>query len=1322
MAKLTQLPETTTLADNDLFLTSVDPAGTPVSKKITKASVKTAMDLSGTNSGDDAVNSTYASDYRAANFIAGTNYLTPTGSAALLTSFPTLNQNTTGSAATLTTPRAINGVNFDGSAAITVTAAAGTLTGATLNATVTASSLTSVGTLGSLSVTGNITNAAATASTIAGFDGSKNLVTLTTATYPSLTELSYVKGVTSAIQTQLSAITTGYVPYTGATTNLALGTNSLTLTGSIASTGSRVTKGWFTNIESTNMISIGGTSLLDLGNTWTVANTWSSASPSVFKNFNTILWADQFTGADMGAKINAAYAALSAPGGTIMIPTGSHTFSTPITFTTQLKKVTLAGASTRGVELRYTGTGNAITVNNTGASADYGFPALQNFTLIGNDTTVSSTQVGIYLGGTNGAAGLSIDNVNITTFGTGLSTGQNCYIITYKNATIRDCSVHMLYMAPANNSGEDMRFENVIFSDGANSTATDMVYLDTGAASSILFLGCSFDDAQFRALANSSNITFVSCHFEDPNGAAYGSYPYVVLDNSAGTNVVFTGGNFVNGQTTFKPTTFISTGMSTSINGTSFNKTPSGGTVTNAVTLTGSGTLSWSGLAPSGSNYTYLYGTTAATQSGTVGTGGTEFSVSTSGSPTAQQFGVTGNFSRTAWTTGGAQLKVFGATITDTTSSGTVATCVANGIAGSTFAASSATTYTNASSLYIGGAPTAGTNVTITNPYSFYVNAGTSYFGGAVIGAANISTDITTTLGNIFVNGLQTIGSTTRSGALFAGAATVSLRALFNGGTSSTLATGVSYSNVIVGSAPITTFSSGTHALLANMVINPLGTVTNGGAGVTNTATLYINGAGSGGTNNYALYSNANINLFQNTTAEQIQLRYDSTHKATFTVDSAGTLTVTPTTNLSIVAQGGSTISAGLVGSGSNFAALINKDNTSIDLVNITSAGLQKSSGTQAALTIDPVINQSSTAGYTILKINPSESATGSGTKLLADFQLGSASKATIDSTGYIIGSGLSVTGNLSKAAWTTAGIQLSTVAATLTDTTSSGTVAKQVVNGFGISALAASSVTTYTDATTFYIAGTPTAGANVTLTNSYAMYVNAGNSYFGGPIIGGGNISTDLTTTLGNIYVQGLQVTGSTTRSTALFAGASTVALRALFNGGTSSTLATGVSYGNVIVGSAPITTFSSGTHTLLANAVFNPLGTVTSGGATVTETATVYISNAGSGGTNNFALDVANGNVKLGTAGQRLFITEGSNGIVGQTTLVAGTKAITISGLTTASRAFVTLVSQGGTVTTTVNYAAVCTANTLTITALTTAGATDTTDTSVVNYFTIN
>jgi hypothetical protein len=44
----------------------------------------------------------------------------PTFRTIVASDVPTLNQNTTGSAATLTTPRAINGVNFNGSAAITV--------------------------------------------------------------------------------------------------------------------------------------------------------------------------------------------------------------------------------------------------------------------------------------------------------------------------------------------------------------------------------------------------------------------------------------------------------------------------------------------------------------------------------------------------------------------------------------------------------------------------------------------------------------------------------------------------------------------------------------------------------------------------------------------------------------------------------------------------------------------------------------------------------------------------------------------------------------------------------------------------------------------------------------------------------------------------------------------------------------------------------------------------------------------------------------------------------------------------------------------------
>lgn len=60
-------------------------------------------------------------------------------------------------------------------------------------------------TISTPTVATSLTASYSTASTIGIFDGSKNLISADTATYPSLTELTYVKGVTSAIQTQLNA-------------------------------------------------------------------------------------------------------------------------------------------------------------------------------------------------------------------------------------------------------------------------------------------------------------------------------------------------------------------------------------------------------------------------------------------------------------------------------------------------------------------------------------------------------------------------------------------------------------------------------------------------------------------------------------------------------------------------------------------------------------------------------------------------------------------------------------------------------------------------------------------------------------------------------------------------------------------------------------------------------------------------------------------------------------------------------------------------------------------------------------------------------------
>ena len=70
---------------------------------------------------------------------------------------------------------------------------------------------------------------------------------------------------TLAGSTNVTLPTSGTLAVLGANTftgTQALGANNLTMTGSLAVTGARVTKGWFTDIESTNMPTVGNTAIL----------------------------------------------------------------------------------------------------------------------------------------------------------------------------------------------------------------------------------------------------------------------------------------------------------------------------------------------------------------------------------------------------------------------------------------------------------------------------------------------------------------------------------------------------------------------------------------------------------------------------------------------------------------------------------------------------------------------------------------------------------------------------------------------------------------------------------------------------------------------------------------------------------------------------------------------------------------------------------------------------------------------------------------------------------------------------------------------------
>lgn len=141
--------------------------------------------------------------------------------------------------------------------------------------------------------------------------------------------------------------------------------------------------------------------------------------------------------------------------------------------------------------------------------------------------------------------------------------------------------------------------------------------------------------------------------------------------------------------------------------------------------------------------------------------------------------------------------------------------------------------------------------------------------------------------------------------------------------------------------------------------------------------------------------------------------------------------------------------------------------------------------------------------------------------------------------------------GNISAAAWTTNGIQWRTSAATLTDTSSSGTVAGVSASNFAVPTLAASNSTTYTRAATFRIGNAPTAGTNVTISNGLALWVAAGKSEFAGGVqIGAG--TTNLTLSAAELGFEKITATG-----TAPGAGGGKVELVCGTNAGTAKIIA---------------------------------------------------------------------------------------------------------------------------------------------------------------------
>lgn len=420
---------------------------------------------------------------------------------------------------------------------------------------------------------------------------------------------------------------------TQAITGLITAGTNITITGSgtslspyiITSTAASTPGGSNTQVQYNNNGALAGSSSF----------TFDGTTMRV-ENFDTVLSADMFTGVDIGDQINTAYAYVVAQGlkgAIVTLPGTVYTYSTPIVMATNGVRISVKGAPGQGTELKYTGTGAGATVNCSipaSGVSHTSWEVFQGITFTGNNTSTTSPQIGVLLGGSIGASGAILNQVNIHGFGYGYNTDANTYHTMYMNSSVWNCGKNILVNSAAN-AGEEIQFLNVFCVDGASNTPDDC--FDIQGASSVIITGGSIDDGQIRMRGSVLSLTINGVHFENPNSTAYGAYTYIIADSNANASLIINGGTMMNdGSGANAPAQFINTGVPTTITGTAFYRNGSAATVASVVTFNAStGSLVWNNAVNENSAYTDLVGSITASPMGYMNQAGSKFYTDASG-------------------------------------------------------------------------------------------------------------------------------------------------------------------------------------------------------------------------------------------------------------------------------------------------------------------------------------------------------------------------------------------------------------------------------------------------------------------------------------------------------------------------------------------------------------------------------------------------------------------------------------------------------------------------------------------------------------------
>lgn len=389
-----------------------------------------------------------------------------------------------------------------------------------------------------------------------------------------------------------------------------------------------------------------------------------------------------------------------------------------------------------------------------------------------------------------------------------------------------------------------------------------------------------------------------------------------------------------------------------------------------------------------------------------------------------------GNYASAAWGVVGPLLAFDAATITDTSSAGTVATAVGYSLGVPTIAASAATTYTIATTLYIAGPPAAGAGVTLSAAHNLWL-AGTV---GSVAFGTTTPGNISGTLGAITVTASGTNQNITLTpsgtGAVALSGSGAAATGLLSFPAATTAAGGITFGtdvNLYRSAANELSFNNAGGGAPA-FVLRESGTRTASFATATGVAYLSSDSAQP----LVLRYNSTEVFRLNSTTQAQFAgtntLRFGATANATIGVSAdttAGVFTfTTPSGGTFLFTGGGATFASGnvtftnqIVTSGS----IVPNGGTVMTFVGGISATTKfaftdqtnvSTSGTFNHMRLSPTYNQASgSAANTDLLINRTETAVGSGAQLLVDLQVATVSKFKVSNIGVITAANLAGAG-----------------------------------------------------------------------------------------------------------------------------------------------------------------------------------------------------------------------------------------------------------------------------------------------------------------------